>query len=119
MSTTTTTPLQEARDRIDEIDRRFVELLAERYAVVDEICELKEQDGDSVKDPDREAELLDHVAAIAEENDLSPDLVRRLYRAILDHSVARQRARRNEPNGEAAPTADPSPNGTAGDAHDG
>ncbi|MEF8794920.1 MAG: bifunctional 3-deoxy-7-phosphoheptulonate synthase/chorismate mutase [Salinivenus sp.] len=97
MSTTsTTTPLQEARDRIDDIDRRFVELLAERYAVVDDICKLKEEEGNTIKDHDREAELLDHVAAVAEEEGLSPDLVRRLFGEILSHSVERQQERRQE-----------------------
>jgi 3-deoxy-7-phosphoheptulonate synthase len=111
---TTTTPLQDARDRIDELDRRFVELLAERYSVVDDICELKAKEGDTVKDPDREAELLDHVAAIAEENGLSPDLVRRLFDEILSHSVDRQRERREEESQEET-TADegPSVNGAA------
>jgi len=111
MSTDTTTPLQDARDRIDEIDRRFVELLAERYDVVDDICEMKEETGETVKDHDREAQLLDHVSTIAEENGLSPELVRRLYGEILDHSVARQRERRNEdaPDTGAASTH----NGTA------
>lgn len=94
MSTTTTTPLEDARDRIDEIDRRFVELLAERYAVVDEICDMKAEDGDDVKDPTREAELLDHVASIAEENGLAPEFVRGLYQKILSHSVERQERRR-------------------------
>lgn len=114
MPTTTTTPLQEARNRIDEIDRRFVELLAERYEVVDEICEMKEQDNDSVKDPDREAELLDHVSAIAEEHGVSPELVQRLYEEILSHSVERQRERRQK---EQADDNQPAPsrngNGTS------
>ncbi len=101
MSTTATTPLEEARDRIDEIDRRFVELLAERYAVVDDICEMKEKDGDLVKDPDREAELLAHVSRIAEDNDLSPALVRRLYDEILSHSVDRQHEQRASLDGGA------------------
>lgn len=104
MSTTTTTPLEDARDRIDEIDRRFVELLAERYAVVDDLCELKAENGDSVKDSDREAELLDHVANIAEKHDLSPDLVRRLYDEILSHSVERQRERREDVSQEHTPS---------------
>jgi 3-deoxy-7-phosphoheptulonate synthase len=115
MSTTTTTPLADARDRIDEIDRRFVELLAERYAVVDEICEMKAQSGDTVKDHDREAELFDHVSSIAEANDLSPALVRRLYETILSHSVQRQRSRRDDADADAsgpadAPDSDSSPN---------
>ena len=95
MSTTPTT-LEEARDRIDEIDRRFVELLAERYAVVDDLCEMKAENGDTVKDKDREQELLDHVAAIAEKHGLSPELTRRLYDEILAHSVQRQRRQREE-----------------------
>ena len=111
MSTDTTTPLQDARDRIDEIDRRFVELLAERYDVVDEICEMKEETGETVKDHDREAQLLDHVSTIAEENGLSAELVRRLYGEILDHSVARQRERRDKEPSD--PNEGHSQNGTA------
>ncbi|MFB6247380.1 MAG: bifunctional 3-deoxy-7-phosphoheptulonate synthase/chorismate mutase [Salinibacter sp.] len=113
MSTTsTTTPLQEARDRIDDIDRRFVELLAERYAVVDDIFELKEEEGDTIKDHDREAELLDHVAAVAEEKGLSPDLVRRLFGEILSHSVERQQERRegaDDPKSPDSDASEPSP----------
>jgi len=109
MSTPTTTPLQEARDRIDEIDRRFVELLAERYAVVDDICALKEQEGDTVRDPDREAELLDHVSALAEENGLSSELVRRLYEEILSHSVQRQRKQRGEHSPDGTSSGDDPP----------
>jgi chorismate mutase len=118
MSTTSTiTSLDEARDRIDEIDRRFVELLAERYAVVDEICELKAEGGDNVKDPDREAELLDHVASIAEENDLSPDLVRRLYEEILSHSVRRQRKQRSDSPEENATSISTNGQSTNGRDH--
>lgn len=107
MSTTTMTSIEDARDRIDDIDQRFVELLAERYAVVDKICRMKESTGETVKDHDREAQLLDHVSTIAEENDLAPELVRRLYDEILSHSVARQRERRGEeaPDDEGADTS--------------
>jgi 3-deoxy-7-phosphoheptulonate synthase len=94
MPTPAPSTLDEARDRIDDIDRRVVELLAERYAVVDDLCAMKAENGDTVKDEDREQELLDHVASIAEENDLSPALARLLYEKILDHSVERQRRRR-------------------------
>lgn len=94
MSTTTTTPMEEARDRIDDIDRRLVELLAERYAVVDELCEMKVEKGDTIKDSAREEELLERLTTLAEAHDLSPDLVRRLYDEILSHSVRRQQHRR-------------------------
>ena len=122
MPASTPTSLADARTRIDEIDRRIVELLAERYAVVDDLCAMKAENGDTVKDEDREQELLDHVAAIAEKHDLSPTLARRLYDEILSHSVQRQRRKR----GEAAPASpgDPVPdrtvpaNGTASPSPD-
>ena len=94
MSTHTPPPIEETRNRIDAIDRRVVELLAERFATVDELCEMKAKNGDQVKDHDRESELFAHVASVAEENDLSPAFARKLYDEILSHSVQRQRQRR-------------------------
>jgi len=88
--------LHDARDSIDEIDRRVVELLAKRYALVDEVCETKAENGDTVRDPDRESELLDHVATVAEEHGLAPAVARRIYQEVLDQSVRRQRERRED-----------------------
>lgn len=94
MATSTTSTLQEARRRIDEINERIIELLAERQAVVDELCEIKADDGKSVRDPDREAELLDHVRSVAANAGLPPDLAETLFEDILEHSVQRQRRKR-------------------------
>ncbi|MFP4227193.1 MAG: chorismate mutase [Salinivenus sp.] len=91
MSTPT---LRDARDTIDEIDRRVVELLARRYALVDDLCETKAENGDAVRDPDRERELLDRVTTLAEEHGLAPDVARQIYEEVLAQSVRRQRRRR-------------------------
>ena len=111
MSTTTLDTLDDARDRIDDIDRRIVELIAERYAVVDELCEMKAENGDTVKDDDREQALLDRVASIAEKHGLSPDLAEQLYEDILAHSVERQRRQRADD--DASSTAEARPVGDA------
>jgi len=95
-----TPSLDDARNCIDEIDRRVVELLAERYAIVDELCATKVKNGDTVRDPERESELLDHVASVAETHGLPPQVARRIYEEVLSHSVRRQRQRRN---GESGP----------------
>ena len=108
MSTAPTT-MEEARDRIDDIDHRIVELLAERYAVVDDLCEMKAENGDTVKDEDREQELLDHVAAIAEAHNLSPALAQRLYEKILEPSVRRQRRQREDEEASPSPAGDSLP----------
>lgn len=109
MATSTLPSLEEARDRIDEINRRVVELLAERQGVVDELCNVKAQADEDIRDPEREAELLAHVRSVAEEAGLSPDLAELLFEEILTHSVDRQRRRReggssNDASGSEAPS---------------
>lgn len=99
MDTSTTTTVQEARSRIDDINERVVELLAERQAIVDELCEIKADAGRPVRDPEREAELLEHVRTVAKETGLSPDLAETLFEDILDHSVAAQQRRRASDDG--------------------
>ena len=96
MAPSETTTLQDARARIDEINERIVELLAERQAVVDELCALKADADRTVRDPEREAELLAHVRSVAEDRGLPPDLAETLFETILKHSVQRQRRRRTD-----------------------
>jgi chorismate mutase len=116
MASSTTTSLQDARARIDEINERVVELLAERQAVVDKLCEVKADTGHTVRDPERETELLAHVRSVAEEEGLPPDLAETLFEAILKHSVQRQRRKRADgpaSNGQAA-SADSEASGPSG-----
>lgn len=101
------TALQNARQQIDDIDRRFVELLAQRQAIVDEITEVKAEADRNVKDPDREAELLDRLRSKAREHGLPPEFVEDIYEQILDYSVERQRRHRN-----GTSTSDTAPNGS-------
>ena len=97
-----TTTVQEARARIDEINERVVALLAERQDIVDDLCALKADAGRTVRDPEREAELLAHVRSVADEAGLSSDLAETLFEEILAHSVKRQRRQRT--NGPAVST---------------
>lgn len=114
MAPSESTTLQQARARIDEINERVVELLAERQAVVDELCALKADADRTVRDPEREAELLAHVRSVAEDEGLPPDLAETLFEVILEHSVQRQRRRRTDeqvgasngrPNAECSETS--------------
>ena len=88
--------LEDARDRIDDINEQVVKLLAERKAVVDRLCALKAEEGRTVRDPEREAELLARVREAAREQGLPPDLAESLFETILEHSVQRQHRRRAE-----------------------
>lgn len=86
--------LKHARQRIDAIDRALVRLLAERQAIVDEVCQIKADADRPTKDSDREDRLFARLRELADEMDLSRDMVESLFEQIVAHSVGRQRKKR-------------------------
>jgi len=82
--------LEDWRRRIDEIDRRLVELLNERSNCVLEIGRLKKIDGTPLYQPEREREVLD-AAEKANSGPLSEAAIRRLFERILDEARAVER----------------------------
>ncbi|MGE3276145.1 MAG: bifunctional chorismate mutase/prephenate dehydratase [Vicinamibacterales bacterium] len=85
------------RRHLDEIDAVVVAALGERARLSREIAEAKRDAGTAVRDPGREAALLEHRSRLAERAGLDPAFVRRLYREILDDSVRWQAARLRAP----------------------
>jgi len=83
--------LEDWRRKIDEIDRRLVELLNERSRCVLEIGKLKKTDGMPLYQPDREREVLD-AAERANRGPLSEEAIRRLFERILDEARSVERA---------------------------
>lgn len=77
--------IEDWRRRIDEIDRKLVELLNERSRAALEIGRLKRQRGMPLYQPEREAKIL---AAVQQANGgpLDNDAVRRLFERILDEA---------------------------------
>lgn len=75
------------RRRIDEIDRRLVELLNERSRCALEIGRLKRRQGASVHQPDREREIVAH-ALRANAGPLDEGAIRRLFERIVQESRA-------------------------------
>ena len=80
------------RARIEAIDHQVLGLLAERMAVVDEVVAAKLAAASPLRDPAREALLIDRLRAAAVTHRLDPHEIERLYRVVLDMSVAHQEA---------------------------
>ena len=78
------------RRKIDEIDKKLVELLNERSRCVLEIGRLKRQDGSALYQPDREREVL-AAAERANRGPLSEAAIRRLFERILDEARSVER----------------------------
>lgn len=82
--------VEDWRRKIDEIDRKLVELLNERSHCVLEIGRLKKVDGTPLYQPDREKQVLD-AAERANRGPLSSAAIRRLFERILDEARSVER----------------------------
>lgn len=91
-----TRPLAVLRSMVDSIDRELLQLLARRLTVVGEIADWKRQHGARIRDPAREAELLQERRALAETLGLQPQTVESIFRLVLLASREHQAALRTE-----------------------
>ncbi len=91
--------LDELRDDIDRVDEVLVRLLNERARVACEIGRLKKEQGVEVYQPEREKQVLAHVASIAAEGPLGADAIARLFERIIDEA---RRLERRVVHGEDA-----------------
>ncbi|KLU65541.1 phospho-2-dehydro-3-deoxyheptonate aldolase [Desulfosporosinus acididurans] len=80
--------LEALRFEIDLIDYTIVERLSKRMQIVSKIGEQKRLD--KVKDVGRERDILQRLVPLAEELQLSPEFVKRIYSYVFEFSVQSQ-----------------------------
>ena len=82
--------IEDWRSKIDQIDRKLVELLNERSRCVVEIGRIKQSSGEALYQPDREKQVLD--AAVRVNPGPLPDAaIRRVFERILDEARSVER----------------------------
>ncbi len=79
-----------SREKIDAIDGRIMELLAERASVVAEVAEVKKANNLPVYHPAREEDLITSRRKLAKELNLSPDMAEEIFRTVLRNSRIKQ-----------------------------
>jgi chorismate mutase/prephenate dehydratase len=84
--------LQAYREALEALDRRLLALLRERMELAEGVAGAKLDAASPFRDPAREDRLLVRLRQWAVEEGLDPHQVERLYRVVLDMSVARQQA---------------------------
>jgi chorismate mutase/prephenate dehydratase len=82
--------LETLRGKLDEVDRRLLEVLGERLRTVAEIARLKAQGLPFLRDHDRESELLARVEGWARELALDGFRTHEIYREIIAMSLKAQ-----------------------------
>lgn len=75
--------LKPYRARIDALDDKIIDLLAQRLAIIDEVAQVKaDRDIPAVLE-DRVNEVIDNAARRAGEKGVDPELARRIYAVIV------------------------------------
>ncbi len=82
--------LRALRDAIEALDRRLLELLRERMSLVESVAAAKLEHASPLRDRPREEHVLQRVRHAAVELGIDAHEVERLYRLIMEMSVARQ-----------------------------
>ncbi|NVJ48857.1 MAG: bifunctional chorismate mutase/prephenate dehydrogenase [Gammaproteobacteria bacterium] len=82
--------INEIRERIDQCDRALIAAIAERQKCVDELMTLKKAQGEPLRDPSREANMLAALQALADAHQLSHELVIDVMQRIVRDSYSRQ-----------------------------
>lgn len=85
--------MAEVRAGIDRLDEALVRLFAERAAYIDRAAELKAVADLPARIDDRVEEVVRNVRAHALAYGLPPDLVEKLWRRLIDWSIAREESR--------------------------
>jgi chorismate mutase/prephenate dehydratase len=84
--------LQSLRESIESVDREILAQIRRRMSLVEAVVGAKLDAAVPFRDPPREEQVLQRVRHAAVEQGLDAHEIERLYRVILDMSVAHQRA---------------------------
>jgi len=84
--------LASLRDRIEAVDRQIIALIAERLAIVEHVIEAKLASASPFRDREREEALISRLRAMATGAGVDPHQIERMYRVVMDMSVAHQEA---------------------------
>ena len=83
--------LQQFRANINEIDNEILILLAKRFVITEKVGVFKAENQISPVDKIREEEIFNNLRQKAEEHGLSPEMVVKIWRLIIDESVERHK----------------------------
>ena len=82
--------MKEIREQINKIDEDIIKLLAERRNLSLDIIKLKNLEKKSIRDKEREMELLSHIVEIGKKYKLDTHYISKIFQEIIDDSVKLQ-----------------------------
>ena len=86
--------LDELREEIETIDREIVELIARRTYVAETVAQVKDQRDMPTTDEDQEQRVMDRAGENAERFDVDANLVKAIFRLLIELNKVEQRSSR-------------------------
>ncbi|OIB56837.1 chorismate mutase [Natrialba sp. SSL1] len=86
--------LEELREEIQTIDREIVELIAQRTYVADTIAAVKDEKDLPTTDEKQEEQVMDRAGRNAEQFDVDANLVKAIFRLLIELNKVEQRENR-------------------------
>jgi len=86
--------LDELREEIQNIDREIVELIAQRTYVAETIAGVKDEQGLPTTDEEQEQAVMDRAGENAEQFDVDSNLVKAIFRLLIELNKVEQRESR-------------------------
>ncbi len=86
--------LEELREEIRAIDHELVELIARRTYVADTIAEVKAKQNLPTTDEEQEQRVMDRAGVNAEQFDVDANLVKAIFRLLIELNKVEQREQR-------------------------
>jgi chorismate mutase len=74
------------RADIDALDSELIVLLSKRFSIVRDVGTFKTQNGIEIVQSQRVDDVLNRVAALAEDNDVPASIVRAFYASIIEEA---------------------------------
>ncbi len=84
------TTMAELRAEIDRLDEALVAMFAERVTYIDRAAQIKTEIGMPARITPRVEEVVANVRRHAEARGLPPDKIEKLWRKVIDWSIARE-----------------------------
>lgn len=82
--------MTDLRGQIDRIDRALLDLLAERSRCIDRAILLKPRENLPARTTDRVAQVIANVRKGAEERNLDPDQIERIWTDLIETAIAHE-----------------------------
>ena len=83
--------LNEIRKKIDEIDSKILELIAQRNSLAKDIAEAKSKLGIPIEDKEREKYKYDKIRKLCKEHNVDENVGKSISKILIEHNKALQR----------------------------